>query len=65
MGKQKVITQLRLYVNRDREVVVLDTGTENSYLDEFIKHRLNYRVIESQDLDTGLYNIKITFQANA
>jgi hypothetical protein len=64
MGKEKVITQLKLYVNSAHEGVVLNTGTDNSYLDDFIKDRLNYRVIQSQDLDTGLYNIRITFVAN-
>ncbi len=61
MGDEKVVAHLRLYVNHDKEVVVLDTGTENQYLDDFIKRRLNYRVLADNETTKGIYNFKITF----
>ena len=64
LGYGQVVAQLKLYVNKSNEIIVLDTGTEHTYLDAFIKDRLNYRVIRAQDLKTGLYNFKITFVAD-
>jgi hypothetical protein len=54
--------KLRFYMNRDNEIVVVESGTENNYLDNFLKSRLNYQKIKG-NLKPGMYNIKITFKA--
>jgi hypothetical protein len=56
--------KLKFYINKDQEIVVVDTGTENNYLDSFLKNRLNYHKIKDNNLKPGIYNIKITFKAS-
>ena len=63
-GIRSVEVKLKLYINKDQEIVVVDTGTENNYLDSFLKNRLNYHKVKDNNLRPGIYNIKITFKAS-
>lgn len=55
--------KVKFFVNSDKEIIVVNTGTDNSSLDSFLKSRLNYKKVKTSDLKSGVYNIKITFQA--
>lgn len=57
--------KLRFYVNADQEIVVVNTGTENNYLDSFLKNRLNYQKVKDKNLKPGMYNLKITFKSES
>ncbi len=54
---------LKFYLNNEQEIVVVDTGTDNAYLDSFIKNRLNYKRMK-ENAKAGFYRIKITFKAS-
>ena len=41
---------------------MVSTGTENNYLDSFIKTRLNYKKINDSQVEQGIYNMSITFK---
>lgn len=56
--------RLKFYINKSQEIVVVDTGTDNHYLDSFLKNRLNYQKIKDNNLKPGIYNLKITFKAS-
>ncbi|MBK8505720.1 MAG: hypothetical protein IPL46_28095 [Saprospiraceae bacterium] len=56
--------KLKFYINADQEIVVIETGTEDNYLDSFLKNRLNYHKVKYNNLKPGIYNIKITFKAS-
>ncbi|MCB0669002.1 MAG: hypothetical protein KDC80_24425 [Saprospiraceae bacterium] len=64
-GINKAEVKLRFYINKDHEIVVVDTGTQNNYLDSFLKNRLNYQRIKDKNLKSGIYNLKITFQSES
>ena len=63
-GISNAEVKLKFYINKDQEIVVVDTGTENNYLDSFLKNRLNYHKVKDNNLRPGIYNIKITFKAS-
>lgn len=63
-GINSAEVKLKFYINKDQEIVVVDTGTENNYLDSFLKNRLNYHKVKDNNLKPGIYNIKITFKAS-
>jgi hypothetical protein len=63
-GINNAEVKLKFYINKDQEIVVVDTGTENHYLDSFLKNRLNYHRVKDNNLKPGIYNIKITFKAS-
>ncbi len=63
-GITKEEVKLKFYINKDQEIVVVDTGTDNLYLDSFLKNRLNYQKVKEKNLKPGMYNLKITFQAS-
>ena len=64
-GINNAEVKLRFYVNHDQEIVVVDTGTENNYLDSFLKNRLNYKKVHDHNLKPGIYNLKITFKSQS
>ncbi len=63
-GISKAEIKLKFFVNEDKEIVVLSTGTNYKYLDAFVKDRLNYRKAGDETLDKGIYHMKITFKAD-
>ncbi|NND32700.1 MAG: hypothetical protein HKN76_08930 [Saprospiraceae bacterium] len=63
-GISKAEVKLKFYINKENEIVVVDSGTNNNYLDSFLKARLNYQQIKGANLKAGIYNIKITFKAS-
>ena len=66
MTKYGVETQkvfLKFMLNHKNEIVVLSTGTNNAYLDAFIKGRLNYKRVKAGPLTEKFYNMHITFKA--
>lgn len=45
--------QVRFTVNNQREIVVLSVDTDNVQLEAFVKHRLNYKKVQADDLEEG------------
>ena len=62
IDKEKV--RLKFIVNSDHEIVVVSTGTENNYLDSFLKSRLNYKKVKDAEVEEGVYNMNITFKTS-
>ena len=55
--------RLKFVLNSDREIVVVSTGTDNAYLDSFIKSRLNYKKVKSAPNKENVFNMNIIFKA--
>jgi len=55
---------LRFMLNNKNEIVVLSTGTDNAYLDAFIKNRLNYKAVKNVPLKEKFYNMSIVFKTD-
>lgn len=53
--------QLHFFINRDSEVVVLYVDSENTFVKDYLKGRLNYRKIKNNTL-RGAYSMKITLK---
>ncbi len=56
--------RIRFMLNDDSEIVVVSTGTNNQYLDSFIKSRLNYKKVKSAPKEDNMYNMSIIFKAD-
>ena len=60
-GKSE-IANLRLMINNENELIVLDTGTDNSQLDRYIKSQLNYKKVDAKDINHfKSYFLKVEF----
>ena len=59
-GLQKEEALLHFFVNDKNEVVVLLVETENSFVDQFLKERLNYKKLK--EVTGGRYTLKITIK---
>ncbi len=50
-------------VNKDNEVVVLSVDSDNEYIKEFVKERLNYKKLQSKvDQDLVEYKLPLRIQ---
>ncbi len=56
--------RLKFMLNQANEIVVVSTGTENRYLDSFIKSRLNYKKVKSAPTSQNVFNMNIIFKAD-
>ena len=56
--------RLKFMLNHAQEIVVVSTGTENPYLDSFIKSRLNYKKVKSAPTTESVFNMSIIFKAD-
>lgn len=48
-----VVVRVRVYVNSNREIVVMHTNAENTDLANYIKETLNYKKLNSDELVAG------------
>jgi hypothetical protein len=56
------IANLRLMVNNENELIVLDTGTNNRQLDRYIKAKLNYKKVDTEEINHfKSYFLKVQF----
>ena len=59
---QTEVANLRLMVNNENELIVLDTGTSNRQLDRYIKTKLNYKKVDAEDVNYfKSYFLKVQF----
>ncbi len=55
--------KIKFLINEDNEVIVLTTDSSDVDLDAYIKRRLNYETIESDDLNKGkTYILSVEFE---
>ena len=55
---------LKFLINEQQEIVVLSTDSRNQYFDSYLKYRLNYHKVESEEVTQGLYFLDIRFKTN-
>ena len=61
---QDLTANLRLMVNGENELIVLDTGTDDPLLDNYIKSKLNYKKVEAADINYfKFYFVKMEFKS--
>ena len=61
---QDLVANLRLMVNGDSELIVLDSGTDDPLLDNYIKSKLNYKKVEARDINYfKFYFVKMEFKS--
>ena len=60
---QNLVANLRLMVNNENELIVIDTGTTDPKLDTFLKSKLNYKKVHSPSIQHfNFYFIKVEFR---
>jgi len=60
---ESLVANLRLMVNEDHELIVIDTGTKDPELDSYLKSKLNYKIVKSPDvLHYNFYFIRVEFK---
>lgn len=61
---QSEIANLRLMINNDNELIVIDTGTKNKELDVYLKSKLNYKKIDVSEVQHfNFYFVKVEFRS--
>jgi len=61
---QNITANLRLMVNGENELIVLDTGTDDALLDSYIKSKLNYKKVSASDINYfKFYFVKVEFKS--
>ena len=59
-----VEANLRLMVNGNNELIVIDSGTDNAALDAYIKSKLNYKKVKADDIQYfTFYYLKMKFKS--
>lgn len=58
---QEAVAVLHFVVNAKSEIVVLLVETETPYVDQLLKQRLNYRKLNTADIDQR-YTLKVTIR---
>ena len=54
--------KVQFMINDRNEIVVIDTNTSNSIIDQYVKDKLNYQDVRENNITSGIYHVKITFQ---
>lgn len=49
-------------LRKDGEIILLDTGTKNYRLHNFLKERINHMMVNIGDLNPGTYTINLEFK---
>jgi hypothetical protein len=61
---QDLTANLRLMVNGENELIVLDSGTDDVLLDSYIKSKLNYKKVNARDINYfKFYFVKVEFKS--
>lgn len=62
-SEESLVANLKLMVNGNHELIVIDTGTENEELDSYLKSKLNYKKVNASDiLHFNFYCVKVEFK---
>jgi hypothetical protein len=65
LNTQKEVVKLSFLVNQKKEVVVIHADTPSQYLEDYIKHKLNYQKIKTDYVKFNkIYHIKLVFKKN-
>ena len=60
----EIKAEVRFTLNKDGEIVVLSVETENSFLEGFVKGRLNYQKVELANIQEGkIYKVPVRVMA--
>lgn len=60
----EMFTNILFMVNNENEIILVDTGTKNNRLDNYLKAKLNYRKVSSVDVEYyKLYSVKVIFKS--
>jgi len=63
-GDEDLTASVRLMLNDEGEIVVLNVATEEDQLERFVKARLNYQKVESGSYKKGrVYTVPVRIQA--
>jgi len=63
LENQEETVKLSFLVNSKKEVIVVDAGTKNEYLEGYIKEHLNYQEIKTDYVQLNkIYYIKLVFK---
>lgn len=63
LKSEKVTVKLSFLVNTNKELVVIDTDTDNTYLEKYLKNKLNYQAIKTEYVQFNkIYHIKLIFK---
>ena len=54
--------KVQFMINDRNEIVVIDTNTSNNVIDQYVKEKLNYQKVKENNVTSGIYHVKITFQ---
>ena len=58
-----VVVRVRVYVNSNREIVVMHTNAENNEIANYIKETLNNKKLTSDELSGQNYVFNVNFKA--
>jgi len=60
---EDLVANLRLMINKDNEIIVIDSGTQNPLLDKYLKSHLNYKKVDADNINYfDFYFIKVEFK---
>lgn len=61
---KEVLIKVKIRITQNHEIVVLNTNSNNFELNKYIKEKLNYRMLESNELDVnGDYVFVVNFKS--
>ena len=61
--EQDVLVKVRIAINENHEMVVLSTNTTNEDINYYIKNSLNYKKLNTEDIEAGnglIFLVKFT-----
>ncbi|MDH3650767.1 MAG: hypothetical protein OEQ53_13870 [Saprospiraceae bacterium] len=61
-GIEETQVTLKFLINSKQEIVVVSTGTDNAYLDSYLKSRLNYKSMKILPAKNKIYVLDILFR---
>jgi hypothetical protein len=62
---EEILVNVKIMLNNDNEIIVLNVDTNNSVIENFVKTKLNYQKLTSNVLKTEVqYNFDVRFKAN-
>ena len=61
---ETMVANVNFMVTSKNEIVVIHVDTNNKYMDNYIKHRLNYHQLKTTGIKpNSKYNVKISFKS--
>lgn len=62
INEKSIDAKVTFSLRQDGEIILLDTGTRNYRLHEFLKTRINHQMINIGELKPGTYSINLEFK---